>query len=64
LPRKNGGKDNYQNLVLVLENVHSLIHAKEKEIIDKYLSVLCLDNKQMQKLNKFREQAGSKPITI
>jgi 5-methylcytosine-specific restriction endonuclease McrA len=61
-PRAKGGDDKYGNLVLVLQPVHVLIHAKQAEIIDKYLRMLRLDKKQIQKTNKFREQAGIFPL--
>ena len=55
-PRKNGGSDEYQNLILVLEPIHKLIHATQKETIDKYMKLFELNKEQMQKLNKLREQ--------
>ena len=57
-----GGKDNYQNLVLILPEVHRLIHAKQKETIQKYLDLLKLDKAQIQKLNKLRKMAGLEEI--
>jgi len=63
LPRKYGGNDKYENLVLVSETVHRLIHAKKPEIIAKYLAELSLSKEQMGKLNKFREQANLLPLT-
>ena len=54
--RKNGGSDEYQNLILVLEPIHKLIHATQKENIDKYMRLFEFNNEQMQKLNKLREQ--------
>ena len=54
VPRHLGGKDNYQNLVLVCEDVHHLIHATNPDIIRKYLEILNLDQKQKEKLNKLR----------
>jgi len=62
LPRHMGGKDNYQNLILVLTDVHTLIHATTKPTIDKYLSLLSLNKKQLAKLNKLRIEAGHLPI--
>ena len=63
IPRKNGGGDAYENLVLVLEPVHRLIHATRDESIQKYLKILNLDKKQVRKLNELREKAGLKPIS-
>ena len=62
IPRKNGGSDKYENLVLVLEPAHKLIHATQAETIRKYLSVLNLNKKQVKKLNELREKAGLFPI--
>ncbi len=63
LPRKQGGDDSYENLVLVSELVHKLIHATQDNTIQKYRAILNLDKKQVNKLNKFREKAGLTPIT-
>lgn len=63
IPRKNGGNDKYENLVLVLEPVHRLIHATQEETICMYLKILNLDKKQVKKLNELRDKAGLKPIS-
>ena len=63
IPRKNGGNDKYENLVLVLEPVHRLIHATQEKTICMYLKNLNLDKKQVKKLNELRDKAGLKPIT-
>lgn len=62
LPRKQGGKDNYSNLVLVSHDVHVLIHATTQETIQHYLSMLKLDIKQKAKLNTLRKAANLFPI--
>ena len=54
VPRQFGGKDSYQNLVLVCEDVHHLIHATSSDAIRKYLEALNLDQKQKEKLDKLR----------
>lgn len=63
IPRKMGGDDSYDNLVLVTESVHRLIHATQTDTIQKYRSALNLDKEQMKKLNKFREKAGLFALT-
>ena len=63
LPRHNGGKDNYQNLVIVREAVHILIHATTEPTIKRYLDLLYLNKKQLAKVNKLRVEAGNLPIT-
>lgn len=54
--KADGGTDKYENLVLVLEPVHKLIHATDNDTISKYLGILGLDKKQLQKVNEFRKQ--------
>jgi hypothetical protein len=62
LPKNQGGKDNYQNLILVHEDVHHLIHATVQSTADKYLAVLSLNKNQLNKVNKLRKEAGISPI--
>ena len=61
-PKCDGGTDKYANLVLILKPVHRLIHATTEETIQKYLTLLNLNNTQIQKVNKLRELAGNEPI--
>jgi len=63
LPRCKGGNDKYHNLILIREAVHLLIHATTQPTIDKYLTLLSLNKKQLGKLNKLRLEAGNQPIT-
>jgi len=57
-PRATGGGDEYANLILILEPVHKLIHAKDASVIEHYRSHLNLDQHQMARLNKLRFLAG------
>ena len=61
-PKGKGGTDKYQNLMLVLDEVHKLIHATTDETINKYLNALNLTKPQLVKLNKYREMVGNEPI--
>ena len=56
-PLHQGGTDRYSNLVIVSEQVHTLIHATQKKTIAFYLNVLHLSQKQMEKLNNLRTMA-------
>ena len=56
--RQNGGNDKYDNLVLVYEPIHKLIHAKNRETINKYMTILNLNTKQLKKLNELRTKIG------
>ncbi len=58
VPREHGGTDKYQNLVLVLQPVHRLIHAVNEVTIQYYKKALNLSPEQMAKVNQFREKAG------
>ena len=63
LPKNKGGRDNYQNLIIVRESVHILIHATSESTIAKYLSELSLNKRQLVKLNKLRKEAGNPPVS-
>jgi len=60
--RENGGSDKYENLVLVQETVHRLIHAVNPQLITKYLPELSLDKEQIKKINKLREKVKLPPL--
>lgn len=64
LPKSKGGKDKYSNLTLVFEDVHRLIHAKSAETVSKYLSILKLTKREIEKLDKLRIEAGLDPIAV
>ena len=61
-PRSKGGTDKYHNLVLILLPVHILIHATQKDTITYYLNILNLNEKQLAKVNEYREKAGNTKI--
>lgn len=60
--RENGGTDKYNNLVLILEPVHKLVHAKKLETIQYYCNLLKLTKVQIDKVNKLREMLLLEPI--
>ena len=57
LPRHMGGKDNYQNLMIVSVDVHKLIHAESIKTINRYLDILQLNAKQKKKIDELRKIA-------
>lgn len=57
-PKEFCGNDKYDNLILVLEPVHKLIHAVKEETIEHYLKILNLNKKQLKALNELRKIAG------
>lgn len=60
--RSKGGSDAYENLVLVHEPVHRLIHAQKVETIQYYKNLLKLNAEQLAKLNKLRKLADLEEI--
>lgn len=54
--------DSYGNLIVVHELIHRLIHLKDPEKIKVLMKVLNLDKKQLEKLNKLREQCSNVAI--
>lgn len=52
---RNGGTDEFSNLVLIDKDVHILIHATNADIIIYYLKMLNLDKQALEKVNKLRK---------
>lgn len=63
LPREYGGTDKYDNLILVHEFIHKLIHAKKEETVEKYMKLCNLNKSQLKKLNKLRVSIGNAEIS-
>ena len=61
-PKELGGSDEYKNLMWVRKEVHKLIHATTSETIEKYLSILQLDDKILKKVNSLRLSAENLEI--
>ena len=64
VPVSMGGTDEYANLVLVLKDVHVLIHASSETTIKRYLCELKLEKSQLDKLNKLRTKAEMPSIVL
>ena len=62
-PIKMGGTDKYENLTIVMTDVHKLIHAVEDETIAKYLYRLRNYKINFQRLNKMRIEVGLSKLT-
>ena len=56
--RLQGGPDRYENLMLVTNDVHILLHAVKPETVQPLLKKLNLSAKQKAKLNHLRTKAG------
>ncbi|QAT38908.1 group II intron reverse transcriptase/maturase [Clostridium sp. JN-9] len=65
IPRSQGGKDNYQNLILITKDVHKLIHATITTTIEHYLNIVKPTGEMLEKINNLRMLIpGLEPITI
>ena len=63
-PLSLGGDDSYQNLIIVSDAVHILIHSSSERTIKRYLNDLQLNSKQLAKLNNLRKLAEMSQITL
>ena len=61
-PKSKGGTDEYKNLVWLCTNAHKLVHATEKETINKYLERLNLNEKGYKRVNTLRKLVGNSVI--
>jgi len=62
-PRNLGGTDEYKNLMYITTDVHILIHAKGKDVINKLIQRIGkLNITAWKKINKLREIVGNEPI--
>lgn len=55
LPKQLKKDDSYGNLVLVTDDIHTLLHSTKTETITKYLNFINPNKNQMSKLNKLRK---------
>lgn len=62
IPQEYGGEDSYQNCILIINDIHKMIHATESKVIDKYLQNYEISEKQYKTINKYRKKAGNKVI--
>lgn len=58
IPVKQGGKDEYNNLILLTDEVHILLHSVEDSVIKRYMDILKLNHNQLVKINKLRKTIG------
>ncbi len=61
-PIELGGSDEYNNLMLVIDDIHIIIHASRTETIAKHLKNLQLDKKKREKIDSLRLKCKLEPI--
>jgi Retron-type reverse transcriptase len=64
LPIRLSGNDSYENLVVVDEFVHRLIHATSELTIGKLLATIKLTSEDFERLNILREQVKNLPLNL
>ena len=64
IPRKLGGDDSYQNLIIVTVGVHRLIHATNPEVIERLLKEHAINSEQLTKINKLRKLCELEEIKV
>ncbi len=64
IPIEYNGKDDYENLIIVSDAIHILIHASNERTIQKYLAAVELNEKQLKKLNKLRGLAHMQALIL
>ena len=62
IPLRNGGTDRYQNLVIVHQDIHTLIHATLPTTIQFYRNLINPTQAMLKKINKLRLKAGNTAI--
>lgn len=62
IPRNQGGTDEYANLVLVTKDVHTLIHAETREVIERQLKLVKPDSRMRPKIDTLRNKAKTNKI--
>lgn len=62
LPKSLGGTDDFGNLIIVHQWVHTLIHATRDQTVRRYMALLKLNGKQLEKLNRYREKCNLSKI--
>ena len=62
IPLNSGGTDRYQNLVIVHNDVHILIHAVQQETVQTYLKRINPTQTMLKKINKLRLMVGNTVI--
>lgn len=64
-PSAQGGTDDYDNLIIIKNDYHLLIHTKEPLKNKMYADMLCkLDLKAIKQLNKLRTEVGNPKLSL
>ena len=64
IPREHQGTDEYKNLIIVSSNVHILIHATTRQIIEEYLNKVKPSEEMITKINKMRKMSKVEAMVV
>ncbi len=60
--KSKNGTDEYSNLVWLCTEAHKLVHATQKDVINKYLNRIKIDKKGLKRFNVLRRLVGNSDI--
>lgn len=64
IPKKLGGKDNFQNLVIIHRNIHQLIHENDKARATLLVMEMRITGTQLEIINQFRKKAKNCELSL
>lgn len=64
IPKKLGGKDNFQNLVIIHRNIHQLIHENDKARDTLLVMEMRITGTQLEIINQFRKKAKNCELSL
>ncbi len=64
IPKNLGGKDNFQNLVIIHRNIHQLIHENNKARATLLVMEMRITGTQLEIINQFRKKAKNCELSL
>ena len=64
IPKNLGGKDNFQNLVIIHRNIHQLIHENDKARATLLVMEMRITGTQLEIINQFRKKAKNCELSL
>lgn len=64
IPKNLGGKDNFQNLVIIHQNIHQLIHENDKTRASFLMTKMRITGAQLEIINQFRKKVKNCELSL
>ncbi len=64
IPKNLGGKDNFQNLVIIHQNIHQLIHENDRTRASLLITKMRITGAQLEIINQFRKKAQKCELSL